>query len=57
MERPRRSNDGTGVDRLEIIFDGKSYVHEQHCQLLMMQEKHDTGKDIYTCTSLSHDIM
>ena len=35
MELPRISNSGTGVDRLEMSFDGKSYVHGQHRQLLM----------------------
>ena len=37
MERPRRSNALTAMDRLEMSFDGKSYVHGQNCQLLMMK--------------------
>ena len=44
MERPRISNDGTYVDRLEMGFDGKRYVHGQHCQFLMMKNKYDTRK-------------
>ena len=46
------SNAGTGVDRLEISFDGKIYVHGQHRQFLMMEDKYDTSKDIDTCMSL-----
>ena len=57
MERPRRSNYGTRVDRLEISFDVKRYVHGQHFQLLMMKEKYDIGKDINICMSLAHDVM
>ena len=44
MERPRGSNYGIGVDRLEMSFDGKIYVHGQHCQFLMMKNKYDTRK-------------
>ena len=57
MERPRISNSGTGVDRLEMSFDGKRYVHGQHSQLLMIEEKYDTSKDIDTYISLAHDVM
>ena len=57
MERPRISNSGTGVDRLEMSFDGKSYVHGQHSQLLMIEEKYDTSKDINTYMSLAHDVI
>ena len=38
MECPRRSNYGTGVDRMEMSFDRKSYVHGKHHQLLTMKE-------------------
>ena len=37
MELPRISNSGAGVDRLEMIFDGKIYVHGKHRQLLVMK--------------------
>ena len=59
MERPRRSDSGTGVDRLEMIFDGKIYVHGKHLQLLTMKEKYDTSKDIdiYIYMSLAHDVV
>ena len=57
MERTIRSNYGTGVDSLEISFDGKSYVHGQHFQFLMIKEKYDTSKDIDTYTSLAHDVV
>ena len=57
MERPRRSNYGTGADRLEMSFDGERYVHGQYCQFLMMKEKFDTRKDIDTYISLANDVM
>ena len=37
MEIMRRANSGTGMDRLEMIFDGKRYVHGQHYQFLLMK--------------------
>ena len=37
IERPRRSNYGTGVDRQGMSFDEKRYVHGLHGQLLMMK--------------------
>ena len=57
MERPRRSNNGTGVDRLEMSSDRKSYVHGQHRQFLMMKDKHDTNKDNDTYMPLAHDVV
>ena len=57
MEHPRKSNDGTGVDRPEMSFYGKFYVHGQHGQLLMMKNKYDTSKDIDTCISLAHAFI
>ena len=57
MERPIRSSAGKGVDRLDMIFNGKSYVHGQHCQFLMMKNKYDASKDIDTYMSLAHDVM
>ena len=47
----------TGVDRLEMSFDGKSYVHGQHRQLLMMKDKYDTNKYIDTYIYREHDVM
>ena len=43
-EHTRGSNYGTGVDRPEMSFDGKSYVHRQYSQFLMMKDKYDTNK-------------
>ena len=57
MERTRRSNPGTGMDRLETSFDGKSFVHGKYCQLLTTKEKYDTIKDIDKYMSLVHDFM
>ena len=45
------------MGRLEISFDGKSCVHGQHCQSLMMKEKYDTSKDIDTEMPLAYDVM
>ena len=57
MEQPRRSNYGTGVDRIEMIFDGKIYVPGKHPQLLTTKEKYYTSKEIGTYKYLAHDIM
>ena len=57
MEHPRISNAGTGVDTLEMNFDGKSYVHGQHHQFLMMKEKYDTSKDIDTHMYLANYVI
>ena len=57
MEFPRRLNSGTGVDRLEMSFDGKIYSHGKHDKLLMMKEKYDTSKNIDTYMYLAHDFM
>ena len=57
MELPRISNYGTGVDRLEMIFYGKIYVHGQHRQLLVMKQKYDTSKDIDIYMSLEKYVM
>ena len=57
IEHTRGSNYGTGVDRPEMSFDGKLYVHGQHCQLLIMKEKYDTSTEIDKYMSLAHDIM
>ena len=57
MKRLRISNSGTGVDRIEMSFDGNIYVHGKHSQLLMMKEKYDTSKDIDTYMYLVHYVM
>ena len=57
MECTRISNSGTGVDRLEMSFDGKSYVHGKHHQLLMTEEKYYTSNTIDTYMSLAHDVV
>ena len=33
MERPRWSNAGTGVYRLEMSFDGEIYVYGKHWKI------------------------
>ena len=57
MELPSRYNSGTGVDRLEISFNGKIYAHGQHRQLLMMKDKYYTSKDSDTYMSLAHYVV
>ena len=57
MEFPKRSNAVTGMNRLEIRFDVKRYVHGQHRQLLRTKEKYDTSKCIDTYMSLAYDVM
>ena len=40
-----------------MIFDGKSYVHGKHRQLLMTKKKYDTSKDVDTYMSLANDVI
>ena len=55
--RPRRTNAGQGIDRLEMSFDGKLYTHRKHRQFLMTKEKYDINKDMDTYYSLACDVM
>ena len=37
---------GSGLERLEIIFDGKSYSHNTRRQFMMIKEKYNVNEDI-----------
>ena len=57
MEQSRRSNFGTGVDRIEMAFYGKIYVHGQKPQILSTEDKYDTSKKKDTYKALAYDVM
>jgi hypothetical protein len=53
--RPVRNR--SGVSRLQMTFDGKSYTHTKHRQFLMMKEKYDIHQDMDSYQSVAHDVM
>lgn len=55
--RPRRTNAGTGVDRLQMSFDGKAYTHEKERQFLIVDEDYNKDKDMNTYYSIACDVM
>jgi len=62
--RPRRTNAGMGVDRLQMSFDGKAYTHEKERQFLIVDEDYnkDEGMNTYysdmnTYYSMACDVM
>ena len=55
--RPRRTNAGTGVDRLQMSFDGKAYTHGKERQFLIVDEDYNKDKDMNTYYSIACDVM
>jgi hypothetical protein len=55
--RPVRSNAGTGVNRLEMSFDGKMYTHSKHRQFLMMKEKYNKANDFDNFQTIANSVM
>jgi hypothetical protein len=55
--RPVRSNAGTGVNCLEMSFDGKMYTHSKHRQFLMMKEKYDKTTDFDNYQMIANSVM
>ena len=55
--RPRMTNAGTGVDRLQMHFDGKTYTHENERQFLIVDEDYNKDKDINTYYSIACGVM
>ena len=50
--RPVRENSGSGVECLEISFDGKSYSHNNHRQFMMIKQKYNVNDYIDAYQSL-----
>ena len=55
--RPCRVNAGTGVDRLDMTFDGKYYTHGKSHQFLTIKEKYDPNADMNTYYSTACEVM
>ena len=52
-----KENSGSGVERLEMSFYGKSYSHNTHCKFMMIKEKYNVNEDVYKYQSLSQKVM
>ena len=55
--RPVRENAGSGVERLEMGIDGKSYSHNTHRQFMIIREKYNADEDVDKYHSLFHKVM
>ena len=45
---PVRENTGSGVERLVMSFDGKSYSHNTHQKFMIIKEKYNVNEDVDT---------
>ena len=55
--RPVGKNAKSGVERLEISFNEKSYSHNTHWKLMMIRENYIVNEDVDTYQSLLHRVM
>jgi len=54
---PRRTSAGTGVDRIQMRFDGKAYTHAKERQFLIVDEDYNKDKDMNTYCSIACVVM
>ena len=55
--KTRRTNAGTGVDRLQMRFDGKAHTHEKEGQFLIVDEDFNKDKDMNIYYSIACNVM
>ena len=56
-ETPKRKRAGSGLDKLEMPFDGKTYTHKRHQHFLMTKENCDEKRETDTYISIETDVM